>query len=206
MWNELKYEQSNERLNTCYFCFMLAGVLDSSNYLKKKVPYYAKSTLPAVSNSLVFAKKDILHLCTHTHTSAWPHVESHWRQQRRSDDPRATSDFLVSPLCYICVTPTHQFSRERKKKEIAFQTYEEHLSARVSLGSAERKEEGAKLKKRQRERDKRGQQQQQQRWWYLHVTCWTISVGTSSANLPGLLPQLLHLTRCPRRTPRRSDG
>lgn len=67
------------------------------------------------------------------------YVESQWRQRRQCCDLRVTSDFLLSPLHYICVTPTHNFRGERQRAP-----YEQHLSARALLCSG--KDEGAEIK------------------------------------------------------------
>lgn len=79
-----------------------------------------------------------------------------WKVTEDNKDGAMTREQPLTSWYHHCVTfvlHPRISSEEREKKEIAFQTYEEHLSARVSLGSAERKEEGAKLKKR-RERQK----------------------------------------------------
>lgn len=52
----------------------------------------------------------------HTHRHTRVHVESQWRQQRQCDDLRVTSDFLPSPLRYICVTPTHHFRIDTQRE------------------------------------------------------------------------------------------
>lgn len=156
MWNELKYEQSNERLNTCYFSFMVAEVLDSSNYFLKRCRIMQNPLYRRFPTVLCVLKKTYC-ICAHTHTRtrAQPHVESHWRQQRRSDDPRATSDFLVSPLCYICVTPTHQFRGERKKKKSLFR-HMRNICLLESRWAPQRGRRRGRNKKKKRQRETKG--------------------------------------------------
>lgn len=94
---------------------------------------------------------------------------------RQSQDPRVTSDFLVSPLCYICVTPSEWGRKKKKRKEkISFQSKHmsniclpaTHWARQKSLGGAG----GEMRRKRAREETKGDSSSKQQG---LHVTGWT---------------------------------
>lgn len=67
----------------------------------------------AKSTCIATRRRAQAHAQTHTRVH---HVESQQRQQRQCDDLRVTSDFLPSPLRYICVAPTHHFRKDTQRE------------------------------------------------------------------------------------------
>lgn len=90
----------NKILSSCYFfCLMVVEIWNCSKHLKCIVVY--------VFSFLV--GKD--HISAQTHVTCG-HTWKGNKKKQLSQGQRVTSDFLVSPLCYIYVTPTQKWRKK----------------------------------------------------------------------------------------------
>lgn len=147
----MKYEQSNERLNTCYFSFMVAEVLDSSNYFLKRCRIMQNPLYRRFPTVLCVLKKTY---CTHTHARAHSPM---WKVTEDNKDGAMTREQPLTSWYHHCVTfvlhPRISSEEREKKKKSLFRHMRNIclLESRWAPQRGRRRGRNKKKKKRQRE-------------------------------------------------------
>ena len=121
------------------------------------------------------------------------HEQSHWGQKITESRPLSNL-WLPSITTVLHLRYTHAQVAKKKKNLSSERTYEEHLSAWDSRGSAEDPSGRERWNEEKKSQRKTKGDSSSSGSAFMSLAG-AITVGTSSANLPGP-PQLLHLTHC----------